>query len=127
MSKAWAVYENSGELLTTHKTKVNALAAAQQFADRHGRQCKVKEYDAFVGPAHRIQPHPARAGYYAFDPVAKRAWKFNPSLAWLRKHDNGTSVSIGFSVPHAVTERQLKALGAHEVSYESWAKSGGAW
>ena len=62
--------------------------------------------------------------FYAFDSEAKRAWKFHPSLAWYRRHDNGVAVSIGFRVPSEVTEAQLKKLGAKEVSYEVWKHSG---
>ena len=61
---------------------------------------------------------------YAFDSTAKRAWKFHPSLAWYRRHDNGVAVSIGFRVPDEVTEKQLKGLHATEVSYETWKHSG---
>lgn len=62
--------------------------------------------------------------FYAFDEKAKRAWEFRASTAWYRRHDNGVAVSIGFRVPDEITEKQLKALGAKEISYEVWKHSG---
>lgn len=62
--------------------------------------------------------------HYAFDATRKRAWKFNPSLRWVRDHDNGFSVSIGFRVPKDVGEAELERLGAKEVDWDEYNHSG---
>jgi hypothetical protein len=61
---------------------------------------------------------------YAFDRLHEKAWVFNASDAWVRRHDNGSLVSIGISVPDELSHKQLKALGAKEVTWEKWKHSG---
>ena len=60
---------------------------------------------------------------YAHDPKAKRAWRFSASDSWVRRHDNGHVVSIGFSVPEDLTLKQLQKLNATEIPYDEWSHS----
>lgn len=57
-------------------------------------------------------------------PATRKAWRFNATPAWFRRHDNGCSVSIGFRVPSEITEKQLKSLKAVEIPWDEWAHSG---
>lgn len=62
--------------------------------------------------------------FYARDKVNRLAWRFHPSVRWWNEHDNGCSVSIGFTVGEDITMRQLRALRAVPVEYEVAEHSG---
>lgn len=62
--------------------------------------------------------------FYAFDKANKKYWRFDATHAWWKKNDNGCAISIGFEVPTDITEEQLKALKAVEVTHEQWNHSG---